>query len=50
MLSRVSALDLTALARQQGCRNLREDGFVKAALGQTSVEEVLRVTGLGANA
>jgi general secretion pathway protein E len=39
-----SVTQLRELARQQGVRNLREDGFVKAYQGITSVEEVLRVT------
>ena len=29
-----------------GYRTLREDGLVKARRGETSIEEVLRVTGL----
>jgi type IV pilus assembly protein PilB len=32
------------LAREKGMRTLREDGLLKAKLGITSVEEVLRVT------
>ena len=39
----VSADQVYRLARQQGFRNLREDGLLKAAQGLTSVEEVLRV-------
>jgi len=39
-----SESDMWELARQQHCRTLREDGFLKAWLGITSVEEVLRVT------
>jgi general secretion pathway protein E len=31
--------------KRQGFRNLMEDGLIKAWLGETSVEEVLRVTG-----
>ena len=37
---------LLAIAQSQGYRNLREDGLVKAWRGLTSVDEVLRVTGL----
>ncbi|HHB93120.1 MAG TPA: type II secretion system protein [Thioploca sp.] len=36
--------EMRNLASQQGFRNLREDGFVKAYQSITSVEEVLRVT------
>jgi general secretion pathway protein E len=36
--------DLRAMARERGCRFLRDDGLLKAWQGQTSVEEVLRVT------
>ena len=44
---RLSASDLVAIARQAGYRNLREDGLIKAWRGLTSLDEVLRVTGLG---
>jgi general secretion pathway protein E len=37
---------LLAIAQSQGYRNLREDGLIKAWRGLTSVDEVLRVTGL----
>ena len=33
----------TAEAREQGMLTLREDGWAKAQLGYTSVEEILRV-------
>jgi len=39
-----SAVELRKLATQQGFRTLREDGWIKAYQGITSVEEVLRVT------
>lgn len=39
---------LLAIAQGQGYRSLREDGLVKARRGLTSVDEVLRVTGLSA--
>jgi len=32
------------IANQQGYRTLRQDGWIKAWQGITSVEEVLRVT------
>ena len=37
--------DLRAVAREQGMRTLREDGFEKVRQGMTSVAEVLRVAG-----
>lgn len=37
-------LQLRAMARERGCRFLREDGLLKAWQGVTSVDEVLRVT------
>jgi len=38
------AIELTAAARRHGMRNLREDGWMKAAAGVTTAEEVMRVT------
>ena len=35
---------LRAMAREEGCRFLREDGLLKAWQGVTSIDEVLRVT------
>lgn len=46
IMQRLPAQELTALARAQGYRSLREDGMVKAWAGLTSLDEVLRVTGL----
>ncbi|MDR3733966.1 MAG: ATPase, T2SS/T4P/T4SS family [Acidobacteriaceae bacterium] len=46
ILKRSTAHDLNIIARDQGYHTLREDGLVKAWQGQTTVEEVLRVTGL----
>ena len=46
IMQRLPANELTALARAQGYRNLREDGLIKAWHGLTSLDEVLRVTGL----
>lgn len=46
IMQRLPAHELTALARTQGYRNLREDAMIKAWRGQTSMDEVLRVTGL----
>jgi general secretion pathway protein E len=45
ILRRVSTAQLIEVARSHGYRNLREDGFIKAWRGATSVDEVLRVTG-----
>jgi general secretion pathway protein E/type IV pilus assembly protein PilB len=39
-----SAAELRTKARQLGMRTLREDGLRKVVAGQTTVEEVLRVT------
>lgn len=38
-----SSADIGATAVRQGMRTLREDGWYKVALGQTSIEEILRV-------
>jgi general secretion pathway protein E len=45
ILARAPGERLRALASEQGGRTLREDGLLKARLGVTSVEEVVRVTG-----
>ncbi|MBU2025563.1 MAG: ATPase, T2SS/T4P/T4SS family [Patescibacteria group bacterium] len=39
-----SSNDIEAAARQKGMRTMLEDGFLKAVLGITTIEEVLRVT------
>jgi len=44
IVARADASTLRAAARERGMRNLREDGWLKIASGQTTVEEVLRVT------
>ena len=46
ILRRVSTSEVAQLARAAGSRSLQEDGLIKAWRGLTSVEEVLRVTGL----
>lgn len=38
-----SAADIGATARKQGMIPLRDDGWQKVAMGQTSIEEILRV-------
>ena len=39
-----SADEIENKARQEGMQKMYEDGFIKAALGVTSIEEILRVT------
>jgi len=38
------AVAITAVARRNGMRNLREDGWLKVREGVTTPEEVMRVT------
>ena len=38
------AVSLTAAAKNNGMRTLREDGWIKVAEGVTTADEVLRVT------
>lgn len=42
-VARASSAEIARLARSQGMITLREDGWAKAQLGYTSVEEILRV-------
>lgn len=42
-VARSSSAEIAATARAQGMITLRDDGWSKVALGQTSVEEILRV-------
>jgi general secretion pathway protein E len=44
ILAKADAATLTAAARRNGMRTLREDGWLKVSLGMTSADEVLRVT------
>jgi len=46
ILRRVPPHEATEIARRAGSRSLRQDGLLKAAAGITSVDEVMRVTGL----
>ena len=46
VLARAPTQDLVEITRRHGFRTLREDGLIKAWRGETTVEEVLRVTGL----
>jgi type IV pilus assembly protein PilB len=43
ILDRASSTEIEKVALEQGMTTLRADGFAKAALGLTSIEEVLRV-------
>ena len=45
IVSGASVNEMKALAREEGCRFLRDDGLLKAWQGLTTVEEVLRVAG-----
>jgi general secretion pathway protein E len=45
IMRRLPSHEMTAIARAEGYRNLREDGLIKAWRGATSLDEVLRVTG-----
>lgn len=44
IMQRAPVEHMRRLASSQGFRTLREDGFIKAWLGLTSVDEVHRVT------
>jgi general secretion pathway protein E len=44
IMANADASELTELARGQGMRTLREDGWLKVSTGLTSAEEVIRVT------
>jgi general secretion pathway protein E len=46
VLRHAPSRELVSTARRTGYRTLREDGLIKAYRGETSLEEVLRVTGL----
>jgi general secretion pathway protein E len=46
ILRRAPAHEATEMARGLGFRSMRQDGLIKAAAGVTSLDEVLRVTGL----
>lgn len=47
VLRHATSRELSQIAKRSGHRTLREDGFIKVWRGETSVEEVARVTGLG---
>ena len=46
IMQRATSGEMVSIARQEGYRSLREDGLVKAWRGMTSIDEVLRVTGI----
>jgi type IV pilus assembly protein PilB len=43
VVEKASSEDIGRVARSQGMTTLRDDGMAKAALGVTSIEEILRV-------
>jgi type IV pilus assembly protein PilB len=43
-VARASSAEIGRTAREQGMLTLREDGLIKVRSGQTSLEEILRVT------
>jgi type IV pilus assembly protein PilB len=42
-VSRATTDDIGRAARAQGMETLRHDGWLKASLGTTSIEEILRI-------
>ena len=44
ILQRASSQEYSRLAREGGMKTMFEDGLVKATLGQTTAEELVRVT------
>ena len=46
VIQRAPAAEIIDIARREGYRSLREDGLIKARRGLTSVDEILRVSGL----
>ncbi len=42
-VARASSIEISKMAVQQGMSTLRQDGWTKALLGHTAVEEILRV-------
>ncbi len=42
-VKRVSSAEIARMAKEQGMVSLREDGWAKAKMGLTSIEEILRV-------
>ena len=50
IVQRKSATDILAVARKQGLKLMREDGWTKVEKGLTTVEEVVRVTKIDVSA
>ena len=48
ILRRAGAPEYLRLAREKGMRTMFEDGLIKAVHGQTTIEELLRMTQLAA--
>ncbi|GGC87432.1 GspE/PulE family protein [Undibacterium terreum] len=46
IVQRLPTHEVNLLAKRDGYRNLREDGLIKARNGLTTIDEVMRVTGL----
>ncbi len=46
IVQRLPTHEVNLLAKRDGYRNLREDGLIKARNGMTTIDEVMRVTGL----
>jgi type II secretory ATPase GspE/PulE/Tfp pilus assembly ATPase PilB-like protein len=44
IVSNATEAEIAQVAREEGMLTLREDGLTKARAGQTSLEEVIRVT------
>lgn len=44
IVQRKSATDMLTLARKQGLKLMRDDGWTKVIKGMTTVEEIVRVT------
>ncbi len=44
IMGNADAVEITAAARRNGMRNLREDGWMKVRAGMTTADEVMRVT------
>jgi type IV pilus assembly protein PilB len=42
-VARASSAEISRLAIEQGMSTLRQDGWAKAVMGLTSVEEIMRV-------
>jgi type II secretory ATPase GspE/PulE/Tfp pilus assembly ATPase PilB-like protein len=44
IMTNADAAEITNVARRNGMRNLREDGWLKVEAGHTTADEVMRVT------